>query len=124
MPTLFGLNIATIVNNAIQQAGGLLPLTLIKITVTPPPPNDPGGPGTPTTQTSPGNGFISDYDDTNIDGTLVKKGDREILILGASLPTGVIPDEDDRITIEGSTYNIIRIRRDPAAATYVCQARG
>jgi len=124
MPDLFGLDLAGIVNDAIESAGGLVPLSLIKEVETPPPPDDPGGAGTVTQTTYPGNGIIDDYEDEHIDGTLVKRGDRQILILGASLPSGIIPAEDDKVTIEEGTYNVVAIKRDPAAATYVCQSRG
>lgn len=70
-------------------------------------------------------GFIEEYKNSQIDGTQVRKGDRKVLILGGTLPTGIVPESNDRIVIEGETLVIVRdgVTRDPAEATYVCQSR-
>lgn len=76
---------------------------------------------TPTDYTA--RGFIDDYDDKRIDGTIVQKGDRLITLIGDSIASSVVPSVNDSITIEGQAYTIIRVKRDPAAAVYECQSR-
>jgi len=68
-------------------------------------------------------GILSAYAEDRIDGTNVKSGDRKVLILGDTLPKGVVPQPGDRIQAEGSTFTIIEVGRDPDAATYTCQVR-
>lgn len=118
MPDIFRAGIA----NQIAQAMGplLFPLTVIKRTsstragLT-------GGVNTREEKYS-GRGFIDDYRDSRIDGTIIKVGDRMVTIMGASI--SVVPEPDDQITIEGRTWTIVGpVRRDPAGATYECQVR-
>lgn len=68
-------------------------------------------------------GIIDDYNENLIDGTSILQGDRKILIVGGTVDSLVVPKVGDSISMEGLTYNIINIKRDPAAATYSCQAR-
>jgi len=68
-------------------------------------------------------GMLDSYDESRIDETNIKTGDRRVLILGDSLPKGVAPQPDDRILAEGATFTIINVMRDPDAATYTCQVR-
>lgn len=121
MPDLFGVDIAKAINDALGKH--LVDLTLTSWT-----------PGTrtstartsgtnPTSTTATGKGIIEDYDSNQIDGTRVHVGDRKILILGKSIDP-LVPKPNDQITIEGSTYRVMRVKRDPAAATYSCQVRG
>lgn len=120
MAKLFGVDIAKIANQALGK--GLLPLT---VTVYTPGTRTPGSltAGTqPTSSTATGRGIIDDYDTRLIDGTRVQAGDRKVLILGDSIAP-VVPKPDDQVTIEGATYRIVRVARDPAAATYTCQVR-
>ena len=49
--------------------------------------------------------------------------DRKLIVLGTSLPANAYPARDDRFTVEGRTYSIIAVSRDPAGATWECQAR-
>jgi hypothetical protein len=49
--------------------------------------------------------------------------DRKVIVLGASLPSGIIPAAGNRITVEGVVRQVIAVGRDPAAATYELQAR-
>jgi hypothetical protein len=70
-------------------------------------------------------GIQTDYKTTEIDGTRVIRGDKRVLIIGGTLPSGIVPGPDDEVEIEGRTLRIVALeRRDPAAATYVVQARG
>ena len=70
-------------------------------------------------------GFIDVFTDKWVNGTTVKIDDHKIVILGASLPTGIVPEPGDKITAEGKVYVIVKdgVTRDPAGATYECQSR-
>lgn len=70
------------------------------------------------------NGFVDVYKDFVIDGNRIKNGDRKIILLGDSFPTGVEPEPDDKVTAEGVKRTIINVKRDPAGATFECQSRG
>lgn len=121
MPKLFGIDIAGIVNKA--MGSGLPAVTLVKVT--------PGlrvdgslTAGTnPSTNQFPARGFVDTYQDKAIDGTLIKQGDRKMLILGASIAGGQVPSQGDQVIAESRTYEVIDVKRDPAAATYECQCR-
>jgi len=120
MPKLFGVDIAAEVNKGLGP--GLLSAQLRK--VLPGTRGDTSTAGiTSSVKRYPCKGMISDYADGKIDGTRIKSTDREVLLLGASIAGKKIPEADDEITIEGKTYTIIRVARDPAAATYTCQVR-
>tara|TARA_R110000796_G_scaffold242033_2_gene363955 strand:- start:465 stop:845 length:381 start_codon:yes stop_codon:yes gene_type:complete len=68
--------------------------------------------------------FIDAYDTKRFGSSVIQEGTRVVLIIGDSLPAGVIPQDEDRITLEGTTFHITgQIQRDPAAATYVMEIR-
>ncbi len=69
-------------------------------------------------------GLLTNYKDEEVDGTLVEEGDRKVLIIAGTLNPVVIPKSKDRVTIEGVEFEIKRVMRDPAAATYTLQVRG
>lgn len=73
----------------------------------------------------PCRGFIDEFKDEWVNGTTVKVNDRKIVILGASLPIGVVPEPGDKILAEGKSWTIVKegVKRDPAAATYECQSK-
>ena len=69
-------------------------------------------------------GFIDIYDSRRMGESVIQQGTRVILILGDSLPSGVIPQDEDRIIAEGITHHITGpIIRDPAGATYIAEIR-
>lgn len=116
---LFGANIAGDIAKALGPL--LLPGKLLS--------KSPGtrttstGGRNPKTATATFRGILDSYKDSQIDGTIIKKGDRMILMLGDTLPTGRIPEPNDEAEIEGSRFKIVAVDRDPDAASYVCQAR-
>ena len=120
---LFGVDIAGEVNKA--MGAGLLPVTVTKRT----PGSRTSGSLTagtnPTTTVLRGRGFAEDYQDAQVDGTQIQRGDRKVLILGASLKPAGVPEPGDKVTVEGETGYIVEdgVKRDPAAAAYVCQVR-
>lgn len=104
---------------------GVKPCTLIKTT---PGTRTPGAisAGTNPVSTSYGaTGLVSDYDDSDIDGTLIVKGDRQVAIFGASISGGARPAPQDTIVIDGETLRIVDkgVRSDPVRAMYLCQCR-
>ena len=68
-----------------------------------------------------GRGLIYDYSDSQVDGSLIKVGDRVVGIVGDSID--VVPATNDLITISGVSYTVIRVKVDPAGAFYECQVR-
>jgi len=119
MPTLFGVDIAGIINRELGPK--LLPLTLTGYTAGTRTVGQLSGGTNPTSSTATGRGFTEDYSEGQIDGDTVKVGDRKVVILGASV--SLIPAPGMTVTIEGVAYRIERVKRDPAAATYTCQVR-
>jgi len=120
MPKLFGVDIAKEVHKA--AAKGLLPATLTKVTPGTRTPGALGGGTNPTTTTYAVRGFVEDFDTRMIDGTIITAKDRKVTILGHGLT--VEPAPQDKITIESKTYQVVHVKRDPAAATYTLHVRG
>jgi len=118
----FGVDIAGLVNENIAPG---LP-TVATLTQRIPGTRTPGQltDGTqPTTQTATFKAVVSDYRAGQIDGTLIQKGDRKVLLIAESGSAALVPSSGDRITVEGATYFIVSVGRDPAVATYSCQVR-
>jgi len=79
--------------------------------------------GTNPTRISRGcRGFIDTQARQNIDGSIVADGNVVITLLGDTIEAGDVPKLEDVIQIEGSSYTIQKIARDPAAATYSCES--
>lgn len=54
---------------------------------------------------------------------LVKRGDRVVILFAGSLD--VVPASQDRVTIEGTVYEITGVLvRDAGSATYTCAVKG
>lgn len=120
VPDLFGIDIAGEIGEAFD--GQLVPATLTK--VTPGQRTESTGGTNPTSKPYPCQGIIEHYVGRQIDGTRIRANDRRILLIANSLPAGIVPAHGDRVTIEGSTWNVVTLEdRDPAGATYVVQAR-
>ena len=121
MAKLFGVDIAGLINKA--MGGLLLPATLHSVTQgTRTPGSLTGGPN-PTETDHTCRGFVSGYKDHQIDGTIIRQGDRKVTLLGASIKPAAVPKPNDRVTIEEAAYTVIAVTRDPAAAIYELQAR-
>lgn len=67
-------------------------------------------------------GYIADFEEHQIDGALVTRQDRLVVLFASSLGT-TVPKERDEVTIEGDTYKIHRVTRDPASAEYQLTVR-
>lgn len=134
MPDLFGLDIAGLVADSIASAGGVLDVTLTKVSRGTRTPGNLAAGTNPTTADHPCKGFFDDRQLLKLRGvkdeggsSLVRRGDRALVILGATLPAGVQPEPSDVATVQDDqteTVTVDRIiERDPAAATYVCHCR-
>lgn len=123
MTKLFGVDIAKEI--AKGMGAGLLPVTLIKVVPGSRDNTSMTAGNSPSTRRYPCRGILEDYKASEFDGTEVVRGDQKVLILGGTLPLGIVPEPNDKITIEGRTRTVASIpSRDPAGATYLCQVRG
>lgn len=86
--------------------------------------SDPSAGNSPTTRPYACRGILDSYRTSQINQTIVMQGDRIIMILGDSLPAGIVPEPNDGIDAEGSEFTVVAVERDPDAATYMCQVRG
>ncbi len=123
MADLFGLDIKAIINDAFE--GQLISGTLTQIAVGSRAGDVTAGrTQTPTIHTF-SDGVITEYKDSEIDGTSIKAGDRRILIIAGTLSADVTPKANWKVSIEGSVnYRVVDAFRDPAAATWTLQVRG
>jgi hypothetical protein len=125
MAKLFGVDIAGILHKSLSP--GLLPGTLYVENTTARDPLDPtAGPvhGEPLRYTF--RGAITSYTDKEIDGNLIKKEDRKVLIIAKSISNqSIVPANGMKVSVTGTPglWRIERVRMDPATATYTCQAR-
>lgn len=74
--------------------------------------------------------LLTDYSDYRRQALGIPATDRQVLVLGASLPAGVIPAKGHQITAPDpakgllpTTFDVIAKTGDPAAALYKLQAR-
>ncbi len=117
-------DIAGIVGDALVGAEMTKPATLIKVTAGTRTPGSVTGGTNPTTTSFAAQGIVADYSAYSIAESLVKAGDRKVRLFGSTIAGGAVPETNDRITIEGTTFTIIGpVGRDPAGATYICQCR-
>lgn len=132
--SLFGEDIAGLISDALN--GELLDATLTRTT-------NSGtynsqtdtysGGSTPTTYTT--QGIVEQYDislmQTGDLGKrhkgLIQTNDRKILLLAEPLGVEPSPGDNnqppDQITIDGKTFTVISVAKDPASATYEVQGR-
>ena len=107
MAELFGIDIAELVAEAIDGAGGLQPGTLIK-----------GGGMRHAFQ-----GFFQ-LQQIRETETLVVATIPVLTIIGNSLPAGIVPEVNDGAEHADIRYDLVRlISRDPAAAVYEFEVR-
>ena len=66
-------------------------------------------------------GFTDSYNSNLIDGKTIRIGDMIVVILGGS--TSAVPKAGDTVIVEGASLEVVSVVRDPAGATYECQAR-
>lgn len=121
MPRLFGLDIARIVNAEIEGAGGVRPAVLVKLAPGPRTPGQLTGGTNPVPTNHTARGFESDLSRLRPD-TVVKDATGLVVLLGASIQGGAVPEAGDQVSIDGAAaQRILRVESDPADAAYRCQ---
>jgi hypothetical protein len=70
-----------------------------------------------------GRGFLEDYTDAARQMGGIPLTDRKALLFTSSFTSGLVPAAGDMLTVEGSTLEIISVKRDPASATWALQVR-
>ena len=119
MPVLFNVDIADRINKALGPK--LLGGTLTKRRIAERVPGQPKGDVRYDTTDHAFRGLIKTLTQRGRTGTSVNQPGQAVLVLGGSLPAGVIPARNDIITIEDQEFKITGVHRDPAAATYTCE---
>ena len=122
MPTVFGLDIAGIVAEAIAAAGGLTPAVL---TQTIPGGRDPDNPTrflSPTTTTHTLEAAIG-TEQIRREGSATSESRLVCTIIAGSISPPTVPAVNDTIVLAGITYTLAQlIQEDPASAAYVFEA--
>lgn len=122
MLSLFGLDIAKIVNDAIKSGGGVRFGTLIHFTVGTRSPDNLSGGTNPITTTHIISGFV-EQKEIKRSGQVGATVESVVSILGDSINPQVIPRVNDVVEMDGERYNLIELlARDPAAALYEFKA--
>jgi hypothetical protein len=121
---LFGVDIAGIIKTA--MAPGLPQATLMKPTVGALDSAAPTATPSVSYRPFPCRGFEDTTIDNRVPGTATQQPVRRILLIGDTLPSGVLPEPGDLIVILGETLEITGkgVTSDPARATYVCDCLG
>lgn len=121
MAKLFGLDVSGLVAKHIGP--GVYDATLTSITKGARGANSTAGQATVET-TLLGRGFVDNFAATLVDGTVIRIEDVKVVLLGDSFIVSINPKPGDTVTIQGSTYRVIRlIGRDPASAIFELQCR-
>jgi hypothetical protein len=66
-------------------------------------------------------GFVTDYNERMIDGAIIQRGDKQIILLAGSCT--VKPEPGDSVVVNGQTMTVINTATDPATAAYTLQVR-
>lgn len=67
--------------------------------------------------------LVDDYSDLRRAAGDLPANDRKLLVLGGSLPAGIIPATGQSVRAEGRVWSVVAVSRDPAAAVWTLQAR-
>lgn len=125
------INLAKTIGKAFAKYGkpiGVRSMTLTKVTTGTRTPLAQSAGTNPTSTSYACKGIVESFT-TQIDGTLVKSNDRKISLFASEIASGVTPDVNDKITIDGVAYRIVGgkdgkgVMWDPADVLYVCHAR-
>lgn len=68
-------------------------------------------------------GFSAKYKDSVIDGSRIRARDREFIIFVESINPAVEITVGSTVTENEVVYELMNAEKDPAGATYTCQAR-
>ena len=115
---LFGVDISGLIRDNIGP--GVNDAILIKVTAGTRNPGNLAAGTQPTSASYSCKGFVDTLDRNRIDASLVEDADASIALVGDSIASSQVPTPGDRITILGTTYNILSVEVDPALALYTC----
>jgi len=118
----FGVNTKAIIGSV--MGGRVGSLTLVRVTPGTRTPGNLAAGTNPTTASYSVKGYVTDYAQGQINGTLVKVGDRVAVIYGSSLPAGVEPATADKIGDGAKTWTVVRVERHSDGAVFHLQLRG
>ncbi len=119
--SLFGIDIAGIVNDAIGEASGLRPSQLVK-TVSGTPTAGAITSGNNSTETVHTCQAFVEISKERVGDSLVETGGKTASILGASVSPTAEPATGDVLIVDGVSYTIGEIKDvDPARALFVCK---
>jgi hypothetical protein len=83
---------------------------------------NPWEPGEEVSTAYPCRGWVENYSDDAVSGTLIDARDVRVMVLTTSI--SIVPtDVTDRVAIGGRTFTIINVKHDASGALYVIQAR-
>lgn len=116
---LFGIDISGLINEHVGP--GVLDATLTVVTPGTVSPSDYTAGTNPTSTSYAGKGFIDSKRLSSPGAEIIDDGSVFIVLIGDSF--AAVPRTGDKITIEGTTYRIEDLDRDPAAATYTCKSK-
>lgn len=120
---ILGTDIAGIVNEVLGPV--LLSGTLVKKTTGTRTAGALTAGTNPTSTTYRFRGIYEPLATKYVDDTIIRATDSAVLILGDSLPSGIVPVSSDTITLEGRTTTVVALlERDPDAASYLYAVRG
>lgn len=118
MPKIFKLDIAKIVYGAIKTAGGVVKGTLVKQVNSPRNPLDLTAGPQVTEEIYTFEGFVEEKIIILDDG-ITGHTKSMLSILGASLPTGIVPQINDKVIYLSKVYKLTKLLElDPAEALY------
>lgn len=121
---ILGQPLSSLVAKAFR--GKLRPATLVRICPGTPTPGNVAGGTNPERHTFTAQGFASTYSE-RLTPDLTKAGARTVVLIAGSIAgegyTWVVPEQGDRVTIEGVTYAISKVASDPAGATYTLHGK-
>lgn len=122
MAKLSGVDVAKIIGTEVGQkmlADTVFDATLTKVSAGTRTPGNLTGGTNPTSTAYPCKGFIDTKRRDRIGGTMVEDGDVVIVLIGNTISSGtVVPEVNDQVALEGTTYRIRALDRDPVAATF------
>lgn len=76
-----------------------------------------------TTTTDACKALVTEYTAWQRQALGIPANERKILILAASLNSGLAPKPGDTLTIQGKVWSVVEVNSDPANATYECRGR-
>ncbi len=114
--------IAEMVADALESANVPYDLTLTRSTPGEVDPDEPWVVPEPTITAHACRGFVDSYRADQVDGTVIQRNDRKVMVLVPTL--SITPVPGDTVTARGQTYGVVHVDADPALATWTLQVRG